>query len=48
VFVARNRMHDSAYYLGFTDVDYDMQLDNLGRHGDPEADLPELGGRLPG
>ncbi|GAW50019.1 MULTISPECIES: M36 family metallopeptidase [unclassified Nocardioides] len=33
LFVAHNRMHDYAYYLGFTEANYNMQLDNLGRGG---------------
>jgi extracellular elastinolytic metalloproteinase len=33
LFVAHNRMHDFAYYLGFTESNYNLQLDNLGRGG---------------
>ncbi|MCW2794729.1 M36 family metallopeptidase [Nocardioides sp.] len=33
LFVAHNRMHDYAYYLGFTEKNYNLQLDNLGRGG---------------
>jgi hypothetical protein len=33
LFVAHNRMHDYAYYLGFTEDNYNLQLDNLGRGG---------------
>ena len=33
LFVAHNRMHDYAYYLGFTEANYNLQLDNLGRGG---------------
>ncbi len=33
LFVAHNRMHDYSYYLGFTEANYNMQLDNLGRGG---------------
>ncbi|HEY0948638.1 M36 family metallopeptidase [Nocardioides sp.] len=33
LFVAHNRMHDYSYYLGFTEDNYNMQLDNLGRGG---------------
>ncbi|CAI9404791.1 M36 family metallopeptidase [Nocardioides sp. T2.26MG-1] len=35
LFVAHNRMHDYSYYLGFTEDNYNMQLDNLGRGGVP-------------
>lgn len=33
LFVAHNRMHDFSYYLGFTEANYNLQLDNLGRGG---------------
>ncbi len=33
LFVAHNRMHDYSYYLGFTEDNYNLQLDNLGRGG---------------
>lgn len=33
LFVAHNRMHDFAYYLGFTEDNYNLQLSNLGRGG---------------
>lgn len=33
LFVAHNRMHDYSYYLGFTEANYNMQQDNLGRGG---------------
>ncbi|ABL81322.1 MULTISPECIES: M36 family metallopeptidase [unclassified Nocardioides] len=33
LFVAHNRMHDYSYYLGFTEDNYNMQADNLGRGG---------------
>ena len=33
LFVAHNRMHDYAYYLGFTEDNYNLQLDNGGRGG---------------
>lgn len=35
LFVAHNRMHDYSYYLGFTEDNYNLQLDNLGRGGVP-------------
>ncbi len=41
LFVAHNRMHDFSYYLGFTEDNYNMQLDNIGRGG-VETD-PEIG-----
>ena len=33
LFVAHNRMHDYSYYLGFTETNYNLQQDNLGRGG---------------
>ncbi|WP_248581068.1 M36 family metallopeptidase [Nocardioides sp. InS609-2] len=33
LFVAHNRMHDFAYYLGFTEENYNLQQDNGGRGG---------------
>jgi extracellular elastinolytic metalloproteinase len=33
LFVAHNRMHDFSYYLGFTEDNYNLQADNLGRGG---------------
>ena len=33
LFVAHNRMHDYSYYLGFTEANYNLQQDNLGRGG---------------
>jgi extracellular elastinolytic metalloproteinase len=41
LFVSHNRMHDFSYYLGFTERNYNLQLDNGGRGG-VEAD-PEVG-----
>ncbi len=35
LFVSHNRMHDYSYYLGFTESNYNMQLDNFGRGGVP-------------
>ncbi|MCW2808085.1 MAG: peptidase fungalysin [Marmoricola sp.] len=44
LFVAHNRMHDFSYYLGFTEENYNMQVDNLGRNDDPSrANDPEVG-----
>ncbi|GAB3786797.1 M36 family metallopeptidase [Nocardioides ungokensis] len=33
LFVAHNRMHDFSYYLGFTEANYNLQQDNMGRGG---------------
>ncbi|CAB4740364.1 unannotated protein [freshwater metagenome] len=33
LFVSHNRMHDYSYYLGFTEANYNMQLDNFGKGG---------------
>lgn len=42
--VAHNRMHDFSYYLGFTEENYNLQVDNLGRNDDPSrANDPEIG-----
>lgn len=35
LFVAHNRMHDHSYYLGFTEDNYNLQLDNRGHGGAP-------------
>lgn len=35
LFVSHNRMHDYSYYLGFTEANYNMQLDNFGKGGVP-------------
>ena len=44
LFVAHNRMHDFSYYLGFTEENYNMQVDNLGRNDDPtRGNDPEIG-----
>lgn len=44
LFVAHNRMHDFSYYLGFTEDNYNLQTDNLGRNDDPtRANDPEVG-----
>ena len=44
LFVAHNRMHDFSYYLGFTEENYNMQVDNLGRNDDPSrGNDPEIG-----
>jgi hypothetical protein len=46
LFVSHNRMHDYAYYLGFTESNYNLQQDNMGRGGaqnDPEIGNAEAG-----
>ncbi len=46
LFVNHNRMHDFAYYLGFNERNYNLQLDNLGRGGlenDPEIGNAQAG-----
>ena len=44
LFVAHNRMHDYSYYLGFTEENYNLQVDNLGRNDDPtRGNDPEIG-----
>jgi hypothetical protein len=44
LFAAHNRMHDFAYYLGFTEENYNLQQDNLGRNDDPtRQNDPEVG-----
>ena len=37
LFVSHNRMHDWGYYLGFTERNYNLQTNNLGRNPDPAA-----------
>jgi extracellular elastinolytic metalloproteinase len=46
LFVSHNRMHDFSYYLGFTEANYNLQVDNLGRggaSGDPEIGNAQAG-----
>jgi len=46
LFAAHNRMHDFSYYLGFTEKNYNLQLDNAGRGGvggDPEIGNAQAG-----
>lgn len=44
LFVAHNRMHDFAYYLGFTERNYNLQQSNHGRVGDRSRENdPEFG-----
>ena len=43
LFVAHNRMHDFSYFLGFTEANCNLQIDNFG-NGDPTAaNDPEIG-----
>jgi extracellular elastinolytic metalloproteinase len=41
LFVSHNRMHDYAYYLGFTERNYNLQKENFSRGGVPGD--PEVG-----
>ena len=41
LFVSHNRMHDYSYYLGFTEENYNMQVENGGNGGVPGD--PEIG-----
>jgi hypothetical protein len=46
LFVSHNRMHDYSYYLGFTEKNYNMQVENGGRGGvggDPEVGNAQAG-----
>ena len=46
LFVVHNRMHDYSYYLGFTEENYNLQIDNGGRggaEGDPEVGNVQAG-----
>jgi extracellular elastinolytic metalloproteinase len=46
LFTTHNFMHDYAYYLGFTEANYNLQLQNLGRggtEGDPEIGNAQAG-----
>lgn len=45
LFVMHNRMHDWGYYLGFTEENYNAQVDNAGSENDTEAaeNDPEIG-----
>jgi extracellular elastinolytic metalloproteinase len=38
LFVSHNRMHDWAYYLGFTESNYNLQTSNRGLNPDPTAE----------
>ncbi len=45
LFVMHNRMHDWGYYLGFTEENYNAQVDNVGSEADTEEQEndPEIG-----
>ena len=43
LFVTHNRMHDWSYFLGFTDQNSNMQLDNLGNTQASRENDPEIG-----
>lgn len=44
LFAVHNRMHDYAYFLGFTEANYNLQQDNLGNNPDPTRENdPEVG-----
>lgn len=43
LFVGHNRMHDWAYYLGFTEVNSNMQVNNFGLTTSERANDPEMG-----
>ena len=43
LFVQHNRMHDWSYYLGFTEVNYNLQQSNFGNTGPERENDPELG-----
>ena len=47
LFATHNRMHDWSYYLGFTEANYNLQTDNMGRGGtghDAEVGNAQAGG----
>ncbi|HEY0736891.1 MAG TPA: M36 family metallopeptidase [Herpetosiphonaceae bacterium] len=51
LFAVHNQMHDWSYHLGFTEQNYNMQVDNLGRGGlggDPEQGNAQAGGIVGG
>ncbi|HZE72474.1 MAG TPA: M36 family metallopeptidase, partial [Pyrinomonadaceae bacterium] len=43
LFVTHNRMHDWSYFLGFTEQNSNLQLDNLGNTQASRENDPELG-----
>jgi extracellular elastinolytic metalloproteinase len=51
LFAMHNRMHDFAYFLGFTEPNFNLQRDNYGRGGlgnDPEKGNAQAGGIVGG
>ena len=46
LFASHNRMHDWSYYLGFTEANYNLQTENMGRGGAAATrDRERAGGR---
>jgi extracellular elastinolytic metalloproteinase len=43
LFVSHNRMHDWSYYLGFTELNSNMQQSNFGNTGPQRENDPEVG-----
>ncbi|MBC7798450.1 MAG: M36 family metallopeptidase [Pyrinomonadaceae bacterium] len=43
LFVTHNRFHNWSYYLGFTESNYNMQLDNFGNTDATRENDPEVG-----
>ncbi len=43
LFVSHNRMHDWSYYLGFTELNSNMQQSNFGNTGPTRENDPEVG-----
>jgi extracellular elastinolytic metalloproteinase len=43
LFVGHNLFHDFSYRLGFTEKNYNNQIDNFGLTGPSQADDPEIG-----
>ena len=43
LFVSHNRMHDWSYYLGFTELNSNMQVSNFGNTGPQRENDPEIG-----
>ena len=43
LFVSHNRMHDWSYYLGFTELNSNMQVSNFGNTGPTRENDPEIG-----
>lgn len=43
LFVTHNRFHDFSYFLGFTEQNYNLQLDNFGNTETSRENDPEIG-----